>query len=91
MLSVNYMLFGAIAMTSIVVGFQFLRFWRKSADRFFLFFAMSFLLEGFNRIAMGTFSGLNESAPEYYLVRLVAFALILVAILDKNFPRNKDL
>ncbi len=89
MQSVNYMLFGAISITSIIVGLLFLRFWRSSHDRFFLFFALSFLIEGFNRMIFGAAGSLNESSPGYYLIRLLAYALILVAILDKNMPRRK--
>jgi hypothetical protein len=32
---------------------------------------------------------LREEAPAYYLVRLVAYGLILLAILDKNQPGPK--
>lgn len=90
MLTVNYMLFGAIAMTSIMVGFLFLRFWRTTGDRFFLFFALSFFIEGVNRMVFGAAGALNEDSPGYYLIRLLAYALILIAILDKNMPRRKD-
>src|SRR5205823_12585686 len=36
---VNYLLTGAIAMASCVIALFFLRFWRNSGDRFFLYFA----------------------------------------------------
>ena len=80
----NEMLWGAIATASIIVGFFFLRFWRSTHDRFFLFFAMSFWIEGLNRIVVGLVGGLREDAPYYYIVRLVAYSLIVLAILDKN-------
>ena len=41
-----YILLGAIAMASITIGVFFLRFWKDTENRFFLFFAISFLLEG---------------------------------------------
>ena len=34
---------GAITMGSLVIALFFLRFWRSSGDRFFIYFALSFL------------------------------------------------
>ncbi len=59
-------------------------FLKSSRDRFFLYFAMSFGIEGCNRILLALTAGLREDAPTYYLVRLVAYGLILLAILEKN-------
>jgi hypothetical protein len=42
---------GAIAMGSFVIGLFFLRFWRSSGDRFFLYFALSFVIEAVHRVA----------------------------------------
>lgn len=89
MLPLNYMLLGGIATATVIAGFLFMRFWRSTGDRFFLLFGLSFLIEGVNRILLGITGGLNEGSPGYYLVRLLAYALILVAILDKNLPRTK--
>ena len=77
-------LVGAIAAMSLVISLFFFRFWRKTGDRFFLFFALSFLLEACNRGLMASVAGWLESAPSYYMVRLLAYTLIIVAILDKN-------
>lgn len=85
----DLLLIGAIAAASIVVGLFFFRFWQTTSDRFFLFFAASFWLEGMNRIAMGLAGGPPEDSPGYYLVRLVSYSLIVIAILDKNRPRRK--
>lgn len=85
----NEMLTGAIAALSIIAGFVFLRFWRSTHDRFFLFFAASFLIEGLNRIILGVTGELNETLPVYYLVRLLAYGLILYAVIDKNRERKK--
>ena len=80
----NEMLVGAIATVSIVAGLFFLRFWKSTRDRFFLYFAMSFFVEGLNRFILGLMGWLREDAPAYYLVRLVAYGLILLAIIEKN-------
>ncbi len=80
----NQLLLGAIAMGNLVIGLFFVRFWRKTRDRFFLFFAVSFILEGSNRVLLGLSQGSNENEPIFYLVRLLSFVLILIAIVDKN-------
>jgi uncharacterized membrane protein HdeD (DUF308 family) len=80
----NPMLLGAIAVTSLVAGLFFLRFWRESRDRFFLLFALSFFVEGGNRIVQALSPKPQEGSPAIYLVRLVSFLLIIGAIIDKN-------
>ncbi|MCU1287960.1 MAG: rane protein [Acidobacteria bacterium] len=80
----NQLLLGAIAMATLTIGLFFLRFWKKTRDRFFLFFAVAFGLEGLNRVLLGINYGSNENEPIYYLVRFLSFLLILIAIIDKN-------
>lgn len=84
----DLMLLGAISMASLVAGLFFLRFWRDTRDRFFLFFAVSFIIEGVNRAALALTSNLNEERPFFYFVRFISFLLIFVAILHKN--QKKD-
>ena len=84
----NQMLMGAIAVASLLAGLFFFRFWRDSRDRFFLYFALSFWLEGLNRLALGLLMDPRETAPIVYSVRLVAYGLILLAIWQKNRPRR---
>ena len=86
----DHMILGVIATASMVVALFFIRFWRSTRDRFFLFFAMSFGIEGLNRIISGlTYELNNEDSPVYYLIRLVSYSLIVIAILEKNRPRGK--
>jgi hypothetical protein len=80
----NQLLLGAIAMACFTISLFFLRFWRKTRDRFFLFFAASFCIEGLNRAALGLTSIPSEVEPFFYIIRLLAFLLILIAIVDKN-------
>jgi hypothetical protein len=81
---VNELLIGGIATASLLVGLFFFRFWRATRDRFFLFFAISFWLEGLNRFLLSRVVGPDEAEPIYYAVRLIAYGLIIVAIIDKN-------
>jgi hypothetical protein len=85
----NEILAGAVAMASLVIALFFLRFWR-AGDRFFLYFALSFLIEGVHRLASAIVLVTHEDAPLHYLIRLLSYGLILWAILEKNWPRNKS-
>lgn len=82
----NELLIGGIALLSGVAGLFFFRYWRSSRDRFFLFFAISFWGEAANRVHMGLTASWNEVQPSHYMVRVVCYGLILVAIWDKNRP-----
>ncbi len=77
-------LVGAVGAFSAAVGLFFFRFWRTTHDRFFLLFALSFWIEGLNRMGLFLAVGLDEEAPVYYVIRLVAYGLILAAIVHKN-------
>ena len=79
---------GAICMGSLVIALFFLRFWRNSGDRFFLYFALSFFIEGLRRVYSAVNDAGGEDSPLHYLIRLLAYGLILWAILEKNLPRE---
>ena len=82
------MLIGAIAVGWLVAGLFFFRFWRQTRDRFFLWFALSFWIESVNRVALGLVVGASEEHPMFYVFRLIAYGLILLAIWQKNRPRS---
>ena len=75
---------GAIAMASSIAALLFLRFWRDTGDRLFVIFALSFLLLGMTRLGLALSRDFSEGNTSWYWVRLVAFLLILAAIIDKN-------
>ena len=83
-MTLNAVLVGGIGVASFVAGLFFLRYWRTTGDRFFLFFALSFWLEGAHRVALYHWVGPDEGSPLYYLPRLLAYGLIIAAIVDKN-------
>jgi uncharacterized membrane protein len=80
----NEFLSGMAAALCLVAGLFFLRFWRKTHDRFFAFFAASFWLMAVHRLVNVVLRDTNEHLVAVYSIRLVAFVLILVAIVDKN-------
>lgn len=84
----NDLLMGAIAVGSLLTGLFFFRFWHQTRDSFFLCFAGSFWLEAGNRMALALVDHADEQEPLFYLVRLVAYGLILAAIWQKNRRRR---
>ena len=80
---------GAITMGALVAGLFFLRFWRKTGDRFFLAFAVAFFLLALNQALALWIGGADERAGYTYLLRVVAFLLILAAIIDKNLSGRR--
>jgi uncharacterized membrane protein HdeD (DUF308 family) len=77
-------LLGVIVTASLVAGAFFLKFWRQTRDPLFLAFAAAFLVEGVNRLTFLFLENPNEGRPLIYVVRLLAFLLILAAIVQKN-------
>jgi hypothetical protein len=80
---------GAITLGYAVAGLFFLRFWRDTRDRLFLLFALAFFVLSANRVG-AAWLGSPAEPPGYhvYWIRFAAFALILVAIIDKNRQRG---
>ena len=81
---------GALAMAFVVAGLFFLRFWRDTRDRLFGLFAIAFLVMSLNRALMGFSTSLTTARDNLYWMRLVAFGLILAAIVDKNRSEHRS-
>jgi hypothetical protein len=79
-------MWGVLAMASLIAALFFLRFWRESRERLFAFFALAFALLGANWIGLAIINHpTDEVRQEYgYIVRLVAFVILLIGIFDKN-------
>lgn len=75
---------GMLVMGYAVAGLFFLRFWRQTRDRLFGAFAAAFWLLAAQRLALALSANPNGDQLLLYGIRLLAFVLILVAIVDKN-------
>jgi len=73
---------GAAAALSLVVALSFARMWRRASDRFYLFFAIAFAILSVHWCVLAGHAGEHALYP--YITRLVAFLLIITAIVDKN-------
>jgi hypothetical protein len=81
-------LWGTLAMACFTVATFFLKFWRTSRDRFLLAFAIAFVALGLNWVGLALLESQQESRNSMYVVRLIAFLIILAAIIDKNRARR---
>jgi uncharacterized membrane protein HdeD (DUF308 family) len=86
---VESFLLGVIATSSLTAGLFFLKFWKQTRDSLFLAFGLAFVIEGLNRCAVLFLAKPNEGSPYIYGVRLLAFLLILGAIVYKNYGQAR--
>ena len=75
---------GAVSLGFFICGLFFLRFWRRTHDGLFMAFALAFVLLGAGQAVLALANIPTEDRSSLYLIRLAAFALILLAILRKN-------
>ena len=80
----KHFLWGALAMACWVAGLFFVRFWRSTRDRFFAFLGIAFWVFALSWTGLVAFEATDETRHYYFLVRLAAFVLIIVGIVDKN-------
>jgi hypothetical protein len=75
---------GAVTLGFLVCGLFFFRFWRRTHEELFLAFSLAFALLGAGQaiIVLGNIP--TEERGSVYVVRLIAFSLILAAIYRKN-------
>ena len=75
---------GAVALGFLICALFFLRFWRRTREGLFLAFGCAFVLLGLGQTILALGNIPTEERGSIYLLRLLAFALILIAILRKN-------
>ena len=86
---------GAVFALLMVAALLFARFYRRTRDRLFLFFSIAFGVLALNNLLFivlnNRFSEAAEDAGHatMYGPRLIAFGLILYAIIDKNRSPGK--
>lgn len=75
---------GVLTMGYLVLGVFFLKFWRRTRDPLFMMFAWAFCLMAVNGFAVSVSNGYELDVLWSYVLRLLAFVLIIVAIVRKN-------
>lgn len=84
MTPLTHVLLGAVIMGDMIAGLFFVRFWKVTGDRFFLFFAASFVGIAVSRVVV------DEGVPPFgyeplgYMIRILSYLFIIAGILYKN-------
>ena len=79
---------GAVTLGFATAALFFLRFWRDTREELFLAFAAAFLLLGVGQAILALGGIPDEQRSWVYLVRLVAFLLIIGAFWHQNRNRR---
>jgi hypothetical protein len=79
---------GILIATSLIAAVFFARFFNKTRDRFFAWFAAAFALLTINWIGSALLDPHEESRKLIFVVRLAAFAMIIAAVIEKNRKRS---
>ena len=84
MTPLTHILLGAVIMGDLVASLFFVRFWKITGDRFFLFFAASFFAIAMSRVVV------DEGIPPFgyeplgYMIRVLSYLFIVAGIMYKN-------
>jgi hypothetical protein len=84
MTPLTHVLLGAVIMGECIAALFFVRFWKLTGDRLFLFFAASFIAIAISRVVV------DEGIPPFghealgYLIRILSYLFIIAGILYKN-------
>lgn len=80
-----FLLLNGVLLTGYLVAAAFFwRYWRRTADWFFLAFSAAFVLLGVERLGLALLNTPEEPKAGMYFARLAAFLLIIAAIVGKN-------
>ena len=84
MTPLTHVLLGAVIMGDVVAALFFVRYWKMTRDRFFLFFAASFLAVAVSRLVVD--EGIPPLGHEAlgYTIRIMSYLFIIGGILYKN-------
>ena len=79
-----YFIFGMICMSCVVISLFFLKFYSRTKDRLLLLFSIGFAMLAVERVFLTLSTDQSEARSYIYLIRLVAFGLIIYGIVEKN-------
>jgi hypothetical protein len=81
-------LYGMVTMGYMMAGLFFAKFWARSRDPLFIIFSLAFWILAASQILLAIFNLPREEQGWVYILRLLAFALIIAAIVHKNVSRR---
>lgn len=86
----GYFIYGAATMASFAIALFFFKHYLRTRDRLLAYFGIAFALIGVERIGLLLTSGELQAQSPFYFMRLIAFLLIIFAIVDKNRRQPQD-
>jgi hypothetical protein len=86
---INTFLSGAMVVACAAVALFYVRYWRSTHERLFAILAIAFVMLAIERVVLGFVPAQVEGRHLIYFARLAAYILILIGVLDKNWPRRK--
>jgi len=84
MTPLTHVLLGAVIMGDVIAALFFVRFWKLTDDRFFLFFAASFIAIAVSRVVVDENIPPVGYEPFGYMIRILSYLFIIAGILYKN-------
>jgi Ca2+/Na+ antiporter len=75
---------GVVLALALVAALLFFRAYRRTRDRLFLLFGIAFVIIALERALLAIVSHPEANEPMDFVPRLVAFGIILYAIIDRN-------
>ncbi len=81
---------GAIVMGYALASLFFLKFWQRTRDGLFLAFSAAFLLMAATPCLTALLHIPKEEQSPFYLLRLMAYLLIIGAITAKSLKKNQN-
>jgi uncharacterized membrane protein YedE/YeeE len=79
---------GALIAGYLLAGLYFFKFWKASRDALFIWFATAFWLLAGQRLLLSLSRAPVEDQIQLFVVRLVAYLLFLIAIVNKNLKER---
>ena len=80
----NLILTGALILGFWIGGLLFFKYWKRTRDSLFAWFAAAFWMLMAERILLVLVNPEDEARPYIFLVRLLAFAMLIAAVIQKN-------
>ena len=79
---------GMITAGYLIAALFFLRFWKRTGDTLFATFGVSFTLFAISQSLSVSFDFLHDDKTAVFVLRLIGFGLLLVAIARKNLSKT---
>ena len=75
---------GILTLGYVITATFFLKFWRRTRERLFAWFAASFLMLATQRVLLTVSGEWGERETWIYGLRLLAFVVLIMGIVEKN-------